>query len=326
MKRLWAKIKIFFFYLFAGMKNANDVAFTGQKDVEAGDGSGIEQQKEVNSVYKDLLRGELTQEVIELRHEMYFAERASKKYEYAGNGRAKLRNSVIDYTGILEMSDGLPVLLVQDNKEDPGSLMDFDIYNMGEDVELGEKAKGDLSKKSERNFTIQIKRDYSPRFRLEQYAKKIVVKPIDDKRSLIDIYVSSYAEQFNYTSKLFQGEMNKIYQGNTKSDLLEFDALGFITYKAFGVDDFITFTFKNFVFQNIIKFDGSYVLRFEAENDIFNDDMLDEMFDEKTDEKCRNHELRNNNTTLSAEMFLKELNDEKIDTEQVSDLLSELKQ
>ena len=76
MKRLWAKIKIFFFYLFAGMKNANDVAFTGQKDVEAGDGSGIEQQKEVNSVYKDLLRGELTQEVIELRHEMYFAERA----------------------------------------------------------------------------------------------------------------------------------------------------------------------------------------------------------------------------------------------------------
>ena len=54
--------------------------------------------------------------------------------------------------------------------------------------------------------------------------------------------------------------------------------------------------------------------------------MLDEMFDEKTDEKCRNHELRNNNTTLSAEMFLKELNEEKIDTEQVSDLLSELKQ
>ena len=68
------------------------------------------------------------------------------------------------------------------------------------------------------------------------------------------------------------------------------------------------------------------MLRFEAENDIFNDDMLDEMFDEKTDEKCRNHELRNNNTTLSAEMFLKELNEEKIDTEQVSDLLSELKQ
>ena len=324
MRKLWLNIKLFFFYFFRGLKNVDDVAFTAQKDTTAGSDSTIEQQQEVNSVYKDMLKGELTQEVIELRHEMYFSERRSKKYEYAGGGRAVKKNNVFDYKGKIEMSDGLPVVLVQDNREDEGSLMDFGIYHMGDKVELDEKAKGDLNNMGKKDFTIKIERDFTPRFYLERHVKKIVVKAIDDKHSLIDLYVPMYRSQFDNRDKFFQSELSKIYMGDLRSDLINFTTLSFITYNAGGVDDLIEYRFKNASFENILKFDGSYILRFEVENEIWANDLLDEMYDEATEEKSRNHEPRKNNT-ISAEVFLAGLEGEKYDTEQAADLLKELK-
>jgi len=323
MKKLWLNIKIFFFYLFKGLQNANDVAFTAQKDVTPGADNGIEQQKEVNNVYKDMLKGELTQEVIELRHEMYFSERRSHQYVYAGNGHAVKKNNVFDYKGKLDLSDGLPVVLVQENKEDNGSLMDFGIYHMGEEVELTEKATGDLGKKDKRNFTINITRDFIPRFKLEEHITKLVVKAIDDEHSMLDIYVPMYRSQFDNKDKFFQSELNKIYMGDVRSDLINFTSLDFVTYNACGADDLIKYVFNNIKFDNILKFDGSYVLKFTADNGEVND-YLDEMYDERTEELSRNHVARENNT-VSAEVFMQELEDDKYDAEQAADLLKELK-
>lgn len=324
MKKLWLNIKLFFFYLFRGLKNVDDVAFTSQKDTTPGNDSTIEQQQEVNSVYKDMLKGELTQEVIELRHEMYFAERKSKKYEYAGGGRAVKRNDIFDYKGKVEASDGLPIVLVQENKEDDGSLMDFGIYHMGDKVELDEKAKGDLGNAAKKDFTIRIERDFTPRFYLEHHVTKLVLKTMNDTYSLIDLYVPMYRSQFDNKDKFFQSELNKIYIGDLRSDLINFKSLRFITYNASGVDDFIEYKFKLVSFENILKFDGSYVLRFAVENEIWGNDLLNEIYDEATEEKSRNHEMRKN-ATVSADVFLAGLEGDKYDTEQATDLLKELK-
>lgn len=324
MKKLWLNIKLFFFYFFRGLKNVDDVAFTSQKDTTVGSDSTIEQQQEVNSVYKDMLKGELTQEVIELRHEMYFSERRSKKYEYAGGGRAVKRNNVFDYKGKIETSDGLPVVLVQENREDEGSLMDFGIYNMGNNVELDEKATGDLKNIAKKNFTITIERDFTPRFYLEHHVTKIVVKTMNNTYSLVDLYVPMYRSQFDNRDKFFQSELNKIYMGDLRSDLINFKSLQFVTYKASGVDDLIEYKFKIVSFENILKFDGSYVLRFAVENEIWANDLLDEMYDEATEEKSRKHEARKNNT-ISVDVFLTELEGDKYDTERAEDLLKTLK-
>ena len=322
MKKIWLNIRLFFFYLFRGLKNVDDVAFTSQKDTTAGSDSTIEQQQEVNSVYKDMLKGELTQEVIELRHEMYFSERQSKKYVYAGGGRAVKKNDIFDYKGKLELSDGLPVVLVQENKEDEGSLMDFGIYHMGEKVELDNKALGDLGRKDKKDFTITIERDFTPRFYLERHVTKIVVKAMDETHSLIDLYVPMYRSQFDNRDKFFQSELNKIYMGDLRSDMINFDSLKFITYNAGGVDDFIEYKFKNIVFENILKFDGSYVLRFAVENEVWTNDLLDEMYDEQTAALNAEHAPRKNNV-YSLEFGVKQ--EDEYDTEQASDLLSQLK-
>lgn len=86
MKRIWANIRIFLHYLFAGMVSADKEISNGEKNSSASDGVGIEQKKEVDNVYSQMLRGEVTEEVKELRYEMYQADRKSHDYVYSGGG------------------------------------------------------------------------------------------------------------------------------------------------------------------------------------------------------------------------------------------------
>lgn len=295
MKKLWLNIRIFFTLLFKGLKNANDIAFTGNKDTDVGNGSSIEQQKEVQSVYKDMLKGEITQEVIELRHEMYFAERASKKYKYTGNGRAVKMNDIIKYNGDLETSDGLDISIVQENKEDIGSLLDYEIYNIGNEVALGEKSQGDLNKVKEKKFTIKIKRDFLAKFNIEQYTEKIVIKQLNDDESIIDIYVYQYMKQFNNIHKLFLKQIEQIYTGDIRNDIIEFNSISFITNNAYGAEDLLEYEFSNIQFENIIRFNEFYVLRFLGKNVKYGNDLLNEIYDERTAKLNEEHAPRNNN-------------------------------
>lgn len=295
MKKLWLNIRIFFTLLFKGLKNANDIAFTGNKDTDVGNGSSIEQQKEVQSVYKDMLKGEITQEVIELRHEMYFAERASKKYKYTGNGRAIKMNDIIKYNGDLETSDGLEISIVQENKEDVGSLLDYEIYNIGNEVALGEKSQGDLSKSKQKKFTINIKRDFLAKFNIEQYTEKIVIKQLNDDESIIDIYVNQYMKQFNNIHKLFLKQIEQIYTGDIRNDIIEFNSLSFITNNAYGAEDLLEYEFNNIQFENIIRFNEFYVLRFLGKNVKYGNDLLNDVYDERTAKLNEEHAPRNNN-------------------------------
>lgn len=295
MKKLWLNIRIFFTLLFKGLKNANDISFTGNKDTDIGNGSSIEQQKEVQSVYKDMLKGEITQEVIELRHEMYFAERASKKYKYTGNGRAVKMNDIIKYNGDLETSDGLEISIVQENKEDIGSLLDYEIYNIGNEVALGEKSQGDLSKSKQKKFTINIKRDFLAKFNIEQYTEKIVIKQLNDDESIIDIYVYQYMKQFNNIHKLFLKQIEQIYTGDIRNDIIEFNSISFITNNAYGAEDLLEFEFNNIQFENIIRFNEFYVLRFLGKNVKYGNDLLNDIYDEKTAKLNEERAPRNNN-------------------------------
>lgn len=295
MKKLWLNIRIFFTLLFKGLKNANDIAFTGNKDTDVGNGSSIEQQKEVQSVYKDMLKGEITQEVIELRHEMYFAERASKKYKYTGNGRAVKMNDIIKYNGDLETSDGLDISIVQENKEDVGSLLDYEIYNIGNEVALGEKSQGDLSKTKQKKFTINIKRDFLAKFNIEQYTEKIVIKQLNDDESIIDIYVNQYMKQFNNIHKLFLKQIEQIYTGDIRNDIIEFNSISFITNNAYGAEDLLEYEFNNIQFENIIRFNEFYVLRFLGKNVKYGNDLLNDVYDERTAKLNEEHAPRNNN-------------------------------
>ena len=287
LKRLYMWLYTTAFYLFSGLRAADKVAFAAKDTSGNGDGANIEVQNEEKSVYKDLLRGEITQEVRELRHEMYYAERESHKYKYVGNGVAVKKNKLFDdEVKGLENSDGYKVQLIQNHREDTEGVAD----NLVEH---------DYRLKDQRNYTIKIERNFIPRFRIEEFANKVVVKRIDEKHVLLDVYVTKYESQFNRRHKPFLNELEAVYMGDTQSDIIDFDTLAFTTFKAYGADDLIYYKYNNIKFDNIVEFNGDYVLKFFADIECDGDDLINEFYDEIAAKKNAEHAPRKDKNTIN---------------------------
>lgn len=310
IKNIYNKIRSFFFYIFWGLKSADKIAF-GAKEDPSNDGTVFEQQNEQNSVYKDLLKGEVTQEVKELRHEMYFSERKSHKYKYIGNGIVSKKNEIFDYPGKIDKTDGFPLQILQPNIEDTGTLSE----NLSE---------VDYRIKNKKEFTIDIERDFIPRFRLEEFTNKLVVKRINENAVMLDFYTPIYKSQFNTIHKLFLKELENIYMGDVRSDVIDFKQVEFVSFRAFGTDDLKKYTYNNIEFDNILIFDGHYVIKFTA--DIVNDgeDLINEFYCNEEEEKSRMHAPRNENgQTIDFLTALCKAED-KYDYEQAKDLIGNL--
>ena len=318
MKKLWTDIKIFLTYLFMGLRAADDKLTVGNKSGD--DGITINQQQETKNLYAALLRGEITQEVIEARHEMYYAERRSHDYIYNGGGHAKKLNDVFDYDGNIENSDGHRVQIVQDNRLDMASNEDYgiDIEKSGKDY--GTIKMEDISKKE---YTIKILYDFVPKFRLEEYCTKIVVKICDEKR-IVDLYFSKYPAEFYRPSRMFVNALTAVYMGDTRSELLDIDSISFITKNAYGADDLIYYSYKNFEFKDIVEYDGSYVLRFlcDVENDGI--DLVDEFYDEATEQKSREHAPREG-AVINMDIAEEIIERDKYDVDTAKSLIEDLK-
>ena len=115
IRNLGFNIKTFFHLFFRGLNQADKVAF-GSKEEALNKDLSIEQQQEVDCVWNDLIKGEVTQRVKDLRYETAHAVRESKHYEYIGNGIAKKR-TMYEYKGVAENSEGFEIVLVQDNSK-----------------------------------------------------------------------------------------------------------------------------------------------------------------------------------------------------------------
>ena len=280
------KVRLAWYYLIQGMIGGDKIIKSGTGD-DAAHVGGIEQQQEQQSVYKDLLKGEVTQEVKELRHQMYFVERKSHEYEYNGGGHAKKINNMFGYTGKVEQSDGYKIKIVQDNKQVINSLDNDGIHLINGEVVIDEKLKKGYNTSDGINaeYTVHCERDYYPRFRIERYTTKIVVKDVDKEHAIVDFYVPQYRQQFNNISKLFQAEVDRIYQGDVRSDLVIFDKIWFKTSGAYGADDMLLFEYDDIKFDNIIKFDCSYVLRFYCHILTNGNDELTEIYNEEMAKK-----------------------------------------
>ena len=310
IKKIYNKIRSFFFYIFWGLKSADKIAF-GAKEDPSNDGTVFEQQNEQNSVYKDLLKGEVTQEVKELRHEMYFSERKSHKYKYIGNGIVSKKNEIFDYPGKIDKTDGFPLQILQPNIEDTGTLSE----NLSE---------VDYRIKNKKEFTIDIERDFIPRFRLEEFTNKLVVKRINENAVMLDFYTPIYKSQFNTIHKLFLKELENIYMGDVRSDVIDFKKVEFISFRAFGTDDLKKYTYNNIEFDNILIFDGHYVIKFTA--DIVNDgeDLINEFYCNEEEEKSKMHAPRNENGQTIDFLTALCKTEDKYDYEQAKDLIENL--
>lgn len=294
------KVELFFLNIVAASKNTETQVLT-QGGIDSACG-GITMVQDVNqgahALSRALLKGELTEEVKQLRYRNYKVDREAKKYKYFAPTLALKKkegkdNKFISY----DKSDGLEVITIQYN------------YAIGEDILDAIKQIEDGGRGKETKYKIEIKRNFRPRFKIEEFLKKLVVKRLDETHAILDFYFSKYPERFfrtsndkSFRSKAFVHEIEKIRDEKIKSDILDMEHLRFVTWHAYKQDDLFEFTFRNIWFKEVAEFDGDYIIRFKASIEHDGIDLTAAYYNKTMDEKYQNKEKKKDTFVFFGDM------------------------
>ena len=307
-KKLYLNLRVFWHSLFVGMKSADEKTMGVTKEGNITD-NAIEEHISEQGLYADLLRGEVTQEVMEMRDSNYRGYKASFNYQYIGNGNVVKKENMATLKHDIFNPENLDVRLIQDNK--------LIVQGVLEASQEAEK-EGDTVTNKNSSFSMIIERDVFPRFNIEKYCKKIVVRNAE-RGVKIDLYCSVYARQFMPTDSLFITEMKNILEKKIKpSDTVMIDSIEFTTDACFGADDIMFFKFGDMVYESINVYDGNFVITYQANVICDGLDLTEQYRTEEMDKKYENKEIRKD-----AKFYFEEPEDKTLDISQAMSLLKE---
>ena len=307
-------IKLFWHSLFYGMKVADEKTMGVTKDNNAVD-DAIEEHVSEDSVYADLLKGELTQEVLELRDSNYRGYKGSFDYKYIGNGNVQKKNENMASSKLnVYNPENWNIALIQDNKI---------VVDGAYEVIISQDAnEGGEIDNTNNKYYLKIERDVFPRFLIEKYVKKIVIRENNGELK-IDLYCSTYARQFMPTDSLFITEMKNIFEKKIKpTDTVMIDSIEFITDGSYGAKDITLYVLGTPSFEGINMYDGNFVITYNKVVPIcWGVDLTEKYRTEEMDKKYSEKAMRKN-ATLDFENAVA-IKEEKMDTTQALNLLKE---
>lgn len=230
------KIKKYLYGFFFGLKNADSEMFTS-KNSSTSDSGYIQQIKETN-IGKDLLKGEVTQEVEDLRYSTYAVYKESNQYEYIGNGVAVYKPK--------EEINLNNYKFTQRNKKFCKSVL-----------ESIDENKDDMD-----SFTLTFSYDDISRFKLERYVEYITVHIVNGS-ALISLKFNKDYDLSTPMTKMFYNELMKLLNNDVKyNDFTILNSICFTTFKAVGEDDFIMYVFSNLEYKRCEETDESVIVYF----------------------------------------------------------------
>tara|TARA_R110000796_G_scaffold59710_2_gene137844 strand:+ start:6100 stop:7071 length:972 start_codon:yes stop_codon:yes gene_type:complete len=277
------------------------------------------------SMADSMIRGEITAEVQEMRWRMYKILNAADNLKtrvvgYDDDGlpitettqheRLILRKINVD------KDDPYPVELVVNNSDIVKSTSEalsnekITLHKDGEDKEdredrfdlVGtEKSKKNLGEisfedmvstmKSDKNITVH--RSLRPKFEIEQYCNRLIVRGVDAKTKLLEFYITMYPDGFDRKTRLLISEIKKINKNPRASDILDIEKVAFITNKTIGAANGMEYIYEIKNFHKMVEFNGHYVLKFMATpivngnfmTDIYRLEDLEKKYSEKASKK-----------------------------------------
>ncbi len=277
LNKIKRNIQIFFYSLFYGMKSTEDTVLH-QTGLTNSPGTSVIKEIDDQRISKALLKGEVTQQVEELRYRTYKVDKESKDFEYYAPTLALKKDRQDKNFMKYDDSDGLELITIQPN--------DVIVETVSETLEQ----VGGRGKRTQ--YRIKIKRNFVPRYKIEEYITRLDVKKLDENHVILDMYVSKYPNDKDFKSKGFVREVEKIRDEKIKSDILDYEEISFITNHAYKLNDMVKFVFKNIWFREIIEFDGHYILKFKAslQQDVL--DLTKKYFSKTMEEKYKNKEKK----------------------------------
>ena len=294
-----------------------------QSSIELEGNIGQVQRHNQGTLADALDRGEITQEVKELRWRLFKVLEASDKMvinslsvddEGYHDLNVKKSTSATIKSGLkkikLDTHDDYPLEMVINNKE--VTLSGIDIisndnikeYDLDERVEsvksddesksatLGEISNDDYHSNIKTDKPIKIIRDLRPKFELESFTNKLNIRIINDKERLLEFYVSIYPDEYDRKTRLFLSEVKKAIKNPRASNMLDIIGVGFTSYKDIGVKDFHQFHYEVKEFDKIVQFDGYYVIKFKSEVILNGEYLLEKYRLKELDQKYKNKESK----------------------------------
>lgn len=273
LKKIKRNLLIFWHSLFRGIASADTII---NAPVGESDSVEISQHVKNGGVLNDLLEQKETQRVIELRDKYYRVLKEADKLDTSDikiigedenglifsipeNGlKKKTKLNFMKHPPVYN-EENLPLRTIQDNKQIQKQNNLICGYNVVFDPNLLPKGDTDFE------TTLTIERDnFTPRFNLEKYAKKMVVRE-NGERALVDLYLPSLASQFGKVDAILISNLNRIWEEkNLRSDLTDFKEMWWYSDKAWGSDDVCLFKYNDIHFKGINVFDGNFVLTFDC--------------------------------------------------------------
>ena len=203
----------------------------------------ISQHVATKSVYEALLRGEITQEVIDFRYHLYLL--SAKIDDYRGilneDGSARVERVVVDKPLYVEENDmGYDTVLIQGIKT----------IDLDDDINvLNSYMSG--CKPDNRISTLAITRKFKPIYKTEIWAKRVVLKKNSDGEYIMDLYFENYKDSIGIeldgrekNDALFRDELNRVLDGKS-SEIYDFDEVYFITNRPWGDNSGCEYRLKN---------------------------------------------------------------------------------
>lgn len=259
------KIKLGIAAFFYGMKGGEKIV-TQQKDSSATmkeqDGSGI---------FKDILEEKETDEVKEMRDKYYRVLRESFNYRtkitggFTRSEDDSVEPETLDISAIAEKKEPVDMDKLTNILQTKGYsvkiIQEAIQEELGVDEQLADLTGGKTVSEND-VLWFKVKRDFTPKFLIEKYIKKAVVKQNKKtKKYRLDLYFSQYARQFWKIDSLFIAELNRIYETqNKRSEMFDVEEISFITNKATGMEPLHDIICKVNSLESVTMFDGNYVV------------------------------------------------------------------
>jgi hypothetical protein len=250
---------------------------------------GISHVQDVNQgrLSDSLQKGEITQEVKELRWRMYKVLKATdgvsaKISGYDDDGMPIVTITESKVTPLknvkVDNADEYDVLMIVNNSEimvgtSDGVNIEAIEEREGEENEDkdGDKTKtiaevsfDELLSNGKTERPISITREFKPKFEIEKYTKKLIVRDMGEDQRLLEFYVSMYPDEYDRKTRLLISEIKKAIKNPRMSDMLDIKGVNFITDKTMGAKDFRLYEFTIDKFDKIIEYDGHYVIKFKS--------------------------------------------------------------
>ena len=282
------KIRLFFVSLFSGLSKADNIII-GQSIDSDDKVIPAYQEKDTQRVANHLLKGEVTQEVKELRYRDYLVSENSRHYSVVGD--TAIKNARISYSP--KRFGGLN-------------------HNMG--LALGDMSKLQDALKKEGEYTLKFKYEDTVRYNLSKFCTHFY---IDLKNNKVSLYFDLLPNRNISTSKAFihyiQQTMVSPKLGGEFNFIKE---MWFVSYKISALQNYLKFTFKDMILKEIKTTDKELILEYTPTTYTMEDliekykvEDLDKKYKEKAPKQLPTSDIESSIYTLSkCEICGKEVN------------------